>query len=168
MTTLRDKIRNIEMSFKFDSRRAAMLYVISLDGGCDCQAGDVENSDGWFGLIGRHILCEDSQSFISVDSFDTPGLAQAEFDTRDKPTPDFEADAFITEERRGYHISIEGGFVQKHARTFEEATAQLRAWTETSGYFPNVWAVNERGNTTLLERTDDPANPYTATDISYV
>jgi hypothetical protein len=37
-----------------------------------------------------------------------------------------------------------------------------------SAYWPNVWHVNERGNTTLVEILDYDTGTYRFTDTAYV
>jgi hypothetical protein len=82
--------------------------------------------------------------------------------------PDFEADAFISEPSQGeVRVTIEGS----HAGSFEDCESAERflwQWTEGHSFYPETWFVNERGNTTLLVRTDNPNEPYTYSDVSYV
>jgi len=53
---------------KFDSVEAEELYKESLNGGLDDEVGSVSEA-GWFGLMDTFILSEDSQGFVSLDSF---------------------------------------------------------------------------------------------------
>lgn len=84
---LLERVREIEQSSKFDGhagnkqmrRRAAMLYLIGLDGGADEWFGDVDTSYGYNERIGRHILNHDTMGFIGVTSYDTEEKAKYEF-----------------------------------------------------------------------------------------
>jgi hypothetical protein len=74
------------------------------------------------------------------------------------PRPDQESDAFISETRDGFSVSSE----QFHLGTFADIDAArefLVSWTNEHNYFPEMWEVNERGNTELL--VVDPENPAT-------
>ncbi len=57
-------------SQKFDAPFTAFLHSVSLDG-CDDVVGDVESAIGWNGRMGRRILTEDSQGFVSSERFAT-------------------------------------------------------------------------------------------------
>lgn len=84
--TLRDNVREIEVSSKFDGhegnrkmrRRAAMLYLVALDGGSDELHSWSDDGDG-MDRIGRHILEFDSNGFVSVVSFSSEQAAQRAF-----------------------------------------------------------------------------------------
>lgn len=85
------------------------------------------------------------------------------------PIPNFEIDAFISpiDHGRGYAVTVE----ERHLDSFEDreqAESFLWQWTEDHGFFPETWLVNERGNTELLVRTDNPEKPYTWGDVGYV
>ena len=81
-------------------------------------------------------------------------------------TPD-ENDAFISQVRDGYSVSIE----QKYLATIEsqdKAEAFLWDWTEAAGFYPETWLVNERGNTELLIRGESRDEPYIFGNLGYV
>jgi hypothetical protein len=90
---------------KFDTILDAYVYAVSLDGGCDDETGDVNESRRWYGILrgGRSIFrnhdpvletlneaeqemltssagvifSEDSQGFVGVDYYDTPEELEA-------------------------------------------------------------------------------------------
>jgi|SRR5687768_15081918 len=85
--TLRDDIRSIEESHKFDGngsksgrRRAAMLYLVAADGGEDESHSWNEDGDG-MDRIGRHILEQNSQGFVSVTTCKTESEARDAFNS---------------------------------------------------------------------------------------
>ena len=83
MESFRDQVRDFETSSKFhgcrNPRRAAILYLVSMGGGCEGTAGDVE-SIGYHCLIGRHILVEDNLGFVSFETFSSSEEALAALD----------------------------------------------------------------------------------------
>lgn len=60
---------------KFDSPFTAWLYDQSGNGCLDDETGSVEWS-GWYGRMGRRVLVEDSQGFVSSTRFATETAAQ--------------------------------------------------------------------------------------------
>lgn len=84
---LTESIRRIEQSHKFDGhsgsktmrRRAALLYLITLDSGFDESFGTVDSGPGWNARIGRHIVNEDGDGFFEVETFATEDIAKANF-----------------------------------------------------------------------------------------
>jgi hypothetical protein len=104
--------------------------------------------------------CQSCGSFVfDSDTCDNCGGSIA-------PRPDNESDAFIAETRDGYSVSVERTHIGTEA-TQEGAEALLWFWTREHDYHPETWLVNERGNTTLLERNESP-DFYKTTDIGYV
>lgn len=95
---------------------------------------------------------------------DTCGNCLATF----PPLPNHETDAFIAESRDGYSVTVEQVTIASGFDTERRAMFHLWQWTEEHGFYPETWIVNERGNTTLLVRTDNPNDPYTYSDIGYV
>lgn len=63
-----------------DERIAQALYSLSLDGMCDEQRGSVDE-EGWYGLIGRFVIWEDSQGFFGYEHFDDEDAARLAFPT---------------------------------------------------------------------------------------
>ena len=110
--------------------------------------------------------CQSCGSFNYADEFEvtTCGNCLATL----PPRPDFEADAFISEDRHGFNVTVEGSLIFSGFDTEQRAMFHLWQWTAEHGFFPEAWSVNERGNTTLLVRTDNPNEPYTYSDVGYV
>ena len=71
----------VEGPGKFEGEPAitAILYAISLDGGADEIAGDVETI-GYCERFGRYVLMTDSQGFVVSRRFRTVALAEAEIE----------------------------------------------------------------------------------------
>lgn len=62
---------------KFPSKFAEFLYQLTLDGTwCD---DEVTDANGWYGLIGRRLLWEDTQGFVGYERYRTVAEAEAEF-----------------------------------------------------------------------------------------
>jgi hypothetical protein len=49
-------------SHKFDSPFTAWLWDVSMTG-CDAETGDTDTF-GWYGLMGRNILCQQSTGYV--------------------------------------------------------------------------------------------------------
>ena len=83
--TFREEIAEMRDSHKFDGmdyrgrRRAAMLYLIGLEGGADEAVGD-QDTFGYYELIGKHVVSHDSQGFVAVDSFPSGEAARKMFE----------------------------------------------------------------------------------------
>lgn len=93
---------------------------------------------GW--PVERCVECVTADNLEAATSLDGPDP---------DPTPD-EEDAFITESRGGYFVTVEGRYVGTYTR-WTRAAAAIYLHTHQERFFPNVWDVNERGNTTLLQ-----------------
>ena len=79
MTIFTDEVRETVSPHKFGgSRKAAALYLSSLDSGEDEQTGDVEFGL-WVARFGRHLLLEDSQGFVWCESFRDEKEAELKF-----------------------------------------------------------------------------------------
>lgn len=61
---------------KFPNKFAEYLYQLTLDGTCD---DEVTDADGWYGIIGRRVLWEDTYGFVGYKRFPTRAAAEAEF-----------------------------------------------------------------------------------------
>ena len=61
-----------------DLRIARALYTLSLDGECDDQIGTVEEGM-WIGLIGRFVMWEDPQGFVTYEVHETSEKAGFSF-----------------------------------------------------------------------------------------
>ena len=82
--TFRDEIRETVSPWKYGGdKRAAMLWLISLDGGCDAETGDATDWFAWYGRIGRNILQCDSQGFVSAFRYRTEAEAISAFESID-------------------------------------------------------------------------------------
>ena len=86
--------------------------------------------------------------------------------------PDPESDAFIAFSYRtgglsgSYSVSVDGCHI--FTETSEQlAHRMLHSHLERLAYWPNVWAVNERGNTDLLVWNPD-TREYDHAGTSYV
>jgi len=97
-----------------------------------------------------------------------PSSYLSAYDIAERVQPNEEADAFISEGRDGYSVTVEQVTIARGFDTERRAMFHLWQWCEEHSYWPETWSVNERGNTTLLVRTDNPNDPYTYSDISYV
>lgn len=128
-----------------------------------------DNPEDWqewvefFKEYGRQ--CPSCHAFNFADEFepDTCGNCLGTL----PPRPNEDADAFISEVRGGYSVSVEGSFLGSFD-SFELACGVLWQWTEGHGFYPETWFVNERGNTELLSRTDNPHEPYSHAGVGYV
>lgn len=69
-------------------------------------------------------------------------------DDLDHDYPDFETDDYIGDDYHGYHAIHDGRSLGSFP-SFNRAVAALYLARESDSYWPNVWYVNERGNTTL-------------------
>ena len=59
-----------------------------------------------------------------------------------------EDDMFISEASNGYNLSCEQRHIAKHEDL--EAIEQIaKNWMSKNGFYPNVWYINDRGNTHL-------------------
>ena len=110
--------------------------------------------------------CQSCGSFNYADDFepDTCGNCLATF----PPKPDSDCDAFISESRDGYSVTVEGKTIATGFDTERRAMFHLWQWTASQEFYPEAWSVNERGNTTLLVRSDNPNEPYTYSEVGYV
>ena len=59
-----------------------------------------------------------------------------------------EDDDYIGDDRAGYAVSHAGKYIGTYER-WTRAVAALYIARERSQYWPNVWEVNDHGNTTL-------------------
>jgi hypothetical protein len=110
--------------------------------------------------------CHSCGSFTYGDDFEPEqcGNCLATF----PPKPDSDCDAFISESRDGYSVTVEGKTIASGFDTERRAMFHLWNWTRDNSFYPEAWSVNERGNTTLLRRTNYLNDPYVHTDIGYV
>lgn len=84
----------------------------------------------------------------------------------DQPHPD-ESDGYVNEPAYGSCVvSLDGRNIGQSADV-EDAFRILANRMREGNYFPNVWHVNERGNTTLVS-LDVDTGAYTFTEVSYV
>lgn len=123
---------------------ALILNAWSLDGAED----DRMYSEGWGSCerLGRFLLMTDSSGFVTIEEHDTDAKAEEEF-TRYyvQGWGASEDDAYISDDRDGYAVSFEG----RHLGTFERETrarAAISLEMRRTGYYPDVWHVNERGS----------------------
>jgi hypothetical protein len=86
----------------------------------------------------------------------------------ENPTPDHEADAFISEVGNGYMVSVGSLRLATSFAERQSAEAALWDWTERAGVYPETWYVNERGNTELLIRGESRDEPYIFGNLGYV
>ena len=127
---------------------------------------DPEDWQDWKELHEEHGReCHSCGSFTYADEFEPVdcGNCLAVF----PPKPNAEGDAFISESRDGYSITVEGSHLATWP-SIDAAMDYLWQWAEGAGFYPETWFVNERGNTTLLVRTDNPEEPFTYSEIGYV
>lgn len=78
-------------------------------------------------------------------------------------TPD-ESDDYISDDRDGYSVTHDERNIGTYP-TLRRAEACLYLARARSNYWPNIWRVNERGNTTLCVFD---SHVLRATDIGYV
>jgi hypothetical protein len=64
---------------KFDSPFTAWLWDRTLDGGADAETGDADTF-GWYGLMGRNILCQVSTGYVMRERFASATAAREYFD----------------------------------------------------------------------------------------
>lgn len=82
MTTFSDEVRQAESPYKFGgSRRAAAAWLASLDGTCDDEAWSSTDGIGWIGRIGRRVIEENPQGFVTCERFKQESVAIAWFDS---------------------------------------------------------------------------------------
>lgn len=92
MTQFTDEVRETVSPHKFGgSRKAAALWLSSMESGQDEETGSVDFGV-WVGRFGRHLLCEDSQGFVWVESFKTLSSAVAKFEDIDREYCDWSDD----------------------------------------------------------------------------
>lgn len=83
------------------------------------------------------------------------------------PRPDPDTDAFILSPASGpYNLSVDGKFIQSACHWLEAARV-LHDYLERIAYWPEVWLVNERGNTELLVWNSNTRD-YDHAGIGYV
>lgn len=98
MTQFTDEVRDTVSPYKFGgSRRAAALYLASLDGCEDESTGDCTEWGLYVSRFGRNLLTIDSQGFVSAERFDTDLAACERFwdiaDEYETAMSDFDAPA---------------------------------------------------------------------------
>ena len=70
--TIRDDIREMEQSHKFDGqskqgrRRSAMLYIVSMDGGTDGVIAGMDEGGLYIATSDRWLMIEDDQGFFEA------------------------------------------------------------------------------------------------------
>jgi hypothetical protein len=84
--------------YKFDhDPMAEFLHYLSLDGGQDRDAGDVEHSTGWFAQFGKRMLHADNSGFVWCYRHDNVEAATEDFDTAEARWIDSLNDVTCTE-----------------------------------------------------------------------
>lgn len=84
-TTLRDEARELVSPHKFGGdRMAALLYILSLDGGEDEQTGDAVDWQFHAARFGRRILYCDTQGFVWLDRYPSELQAVRAFEADDR------------------------------------------------------------------------------------
>lgn len=84
-------------------------------------------------------------------------IAAIEPDDDDEPDDDEpdDDDAFITDTSRGYSIAYAGKFLGECSE-WDDAVAMVREAMDAGKFWPNVWHINDHGNTDLV--TIEPAH----------
>jgi hypothetical protein len=126
---------------KFNSPLAAYVYD-KLGNGIDPDMECQSPSQSLL-LIGKRVLHEDSQGFVTLACFNNFDEAQDAFESRMFPD---EHDATICEISGLYLVTLDGAsvgtvFCDRVAAEFALAEAMVAA-----GTFPNAWLINDRGN----------------------
>jgi hypothetical protein len=144
-----------KLSSKFDSADAMALY--SLDSGAE---DDWAHSEGWGYLarMGKWIVSEDTQGFVYARDCDTPERADREFQILyDEGYGADEDDAYIAYDSGRWHVTFEGRDLnvwptQRSRHDYDEgiterrAIARVRLEAMRTGFYPNAWLVNDRGD----------------------
>lgn len=120
-------------------------------------ADDFMSNDGWgyCARIGRFLYVHDSQGFLSYTEYRDDAAAEKEFnDLYLQGWGADETDAYVSWDRGRVYISFEGKELDiwrpRHAPEWEAITerralARVRLEMSRTGYYPNVWIVDERG-----------------------
>jgi len=135
--------------------KALILYAMMGDGSYE----DDHMSDGWGNYcarIGRYLVMEDDRGFVSFEEFASDALADKRFtELFDDGMGACEDDAYVEHGGWGrFHVSFNGKPLHVWANNFGEITerrclARVRLEMMRTGYYPNVWIVNDHGNLTL-------------------
>jgi hypothetical protein len=66
-------------SHEFDSPFTVYLWDVTLEGGAEAETGDSETF-GWYGLVGRNVLCQGDSGYVSRQRFTSVTAAREWFD----------------------------------------------------------------------------------------
>lgn len=146
-----------QVGHKFDSAAALVLYEWDMNGSAD----DFMSSEGWgyCAQFGRWLLVNDDRGFVSAHEYADVAKATAEFaEWYAEGWGADESDAYVSHEGYGrVHVSFDGKsldvWAPRHTDGITErrALARVRLEMMRTGYYPNVWLVNERGTLSLVK-----------------
>lgn len=163
---------------KFQSALDERIYESTLDGGCE-EIGDaqfnghhvlvpftIEDITGYGILTLSHkftnvpvgcIVTTTNSGAVDVTYYDTKAELYAAWDKCGEESNEYaqEGDAFFSSDRSGWFFTLEGAGLHSSFTDRREALFMLYKEMHKTGYFPNVWEVNDHGNEhPLLDTTE--------------
>jgi len=132
-----------------DLGKCLILNSLS-ENGCE---DEYMSSEGWgyCGRFGNYLLYLDTSGFVTYDEFDTEEKAEARYMAlyKDGMGAD-EFAAYVHDGRAGYSASLDGKHIGIYP-TQRRAIAACRLECMRTGYYPDLWYVNDHGNYTFVE-----------------
>jgi hypothetical protein len=135
--------RNTPGKFEGEPARTVVLWALTLNGFADAWLSD--ESYGYLGRVGKYLVQEDDQGFVTSMEFSSADAAQQKMNS-------YEDDGFGASEDDAWislaHGWIDVSFAGEHLGRFEterRARAAVSVAMRKTGYFPNVWLTGEHG-----------------------
>ena len=133
---------------RFEGNGDSLGLALVLDALSGISAEDhflTDESYGYVGQFGRHLLVQDDRGFIEARSFASPEAAEREMNGyEDTGFGASEDDGWISYEPNGIYASLSGERLGRFD-TLRRAQAAISVAMRKQGYYPNVFVSGEHG-----------------------
>ena len=128
-----------------ESDRALCLVLGHLAGISFMDHWLTDDYSGYVGVVDRFMLVEDERGFVDVRTFKSADEAMRELNSfEDDGFGASEWDGWISSERNGYAVSLDGKTIGTYPR-LNRALAAMAIAQRDAGYYPNTFLSGEHG-----------------------